>query len=134
MKRRSAASTIPVAILLLVGGCASPPVEADEARGSIRGRVLAGPVCPVIREPPVQECADRPVEGARLVVVDRQGREVASAVSDADGRFSVELAAGEYSVIPQAVPGLLGTAAPVDVTVATGEQLDLDVLYDTGIR
>ena len=55
-------------------------------------------------------------------------------MSDADGRFSVDVAAGAYSVIPHAVPVLLGTAAPIDVTVAAGEQVDLDVRYDTGIR
>ena len=40
-----------------------------------------------------------------------------------------------YTLTPQPVNGLLGTAPPLKFTVsATGSSVGLDVTYDTGIR
>ena len=41
--------------------------------GGIAGRVLSGPTCPVQKDPPDPDCADRPVTGAVLVVFDSNG-------------------------------------------------------------
>ena len=35
-----------------------PKVEKTESSG-IQGKVLLGPICPVMREPPEEQCADR---------------------------------------------------------------------------
>ena len=50
--------------------------------GGIAGRVLAGPTCPVQKDPPDPDCADRPVTGAVLVVFDSSGQEVTRAASN----------------------------------------------------
>ncbi len=101
----------------------------------ISGMATAGPVCPVVTVPPNPACADRPVVGAVLVVNDLSGAEVARAVTDRDGRFSVDLAPGAYRLVPQAVEGLMGTPAPVELRVeAEGPLADIQVSYDTGIR
>jgi len=101
----------------------------------VTGIVLAGPTCPVVRDPPDPACEDRPVAGAEIVVVDVQGQEVARASSDAEGQFSLALAAGEYQLVPQPVDGLLGTASPMPIVVVEGEPLEpVTFLYDTGIR
>ncbi len=101
----------------------------------ISGMATAGPTCPVVTEPPDPACADRPVAGATLVVTDLAGSEIARTVTDADGRFTIELAPGTYRLVPQPVEGLMGTAAVVNVTVeAQGLLTGLLVGYDTGIR
>ncbi len=101
----------------------------------ISGVATAGPTCPVVTEPPDPACADRPVAGATLVVTDRTGSEVARTVTDASGRFTIELAPGAYRLVPQPVEGLMGTAAPLDLRVeAEGPLTGVQVSYDTGIR
>ncbi len=53
--------------------------------------------------------------------------------SDADGRFVLRLAPGSYTILPNPVPGLLGTARPQGFEV-TAQAPVLDIAYDTGIR
>ena len=97
--------------------------------------VSAGPVCPVERNPPDPSCADRPVAGAVLVVLDAAGTQVARVTSGADGQFQVALGPGAYRLVPQPRAGLLGTAGPVAFEVQDGESpAPLAVSYDTGIR
>ena len=101
----------------------------------VTGIVLAGPTCPVVRDPPDPACEDRPVAGAEIVAVDAQGQEVARASSDAEGGFSLALAAGEYQLVPQPVEGLLGTASPTAIVVVEGAPPEpVTIVYDTGIR
>ena len=101
----------------------------------ITGVVTAGPVCPVVTDPPDPSCEDRPVAGAEIVVRNASGDEVARARSADDGTFSVSVAAGTYELVPQPVEGLMGTAAPVEVTVGEGAPAErIEISYDTGIR
>jgi hypothetical protein len=97
--------------------------------------VTAGPTCPVETDPPNPACAERPVSGAELVILDRDGTEVARATAGEDGTFMIQLAAGRYRLVPQPVDGLMGTAQPVDFEVEAGQPVTgLLVSYDTGIR
>jgi hypothetical protein len=101
----------------------------------VRGRVTAGPTCPVVTDPPDPNCAERPVSGAVLVVSNAGGSEVARVTSAQDGTFVLELAPGSYRITPQPKDGLMGTPAPVDFEVAAGQPLtEVAVSYDTGIR
>lgn len=98
----------------------------------IRGTATAGPVCPVVR-PGDPACADRPVVGATVHVLDATGLEVATLETDTAGAFVVALPPGRYRVVPDHVDGLMGTANPVDVTVDTALVI-VELTYDTGIR
>lgn len=101
----------------------------------VTGTVTAGPTCPVVTDPPDPNCADRPVAGAVLVLVDAGGAEVARVTSAADGTFAVALAPGAYRLVPQPVEGLMGTAPEIEFRVEAGEPTEeLLVVYDTGIR
>jgi hypothetical protein len=129
MKRGLAMGVVLLAVL--VGGC-SPTSGPDYPVG---GRAVAGPVCPVERIPPDPACAPRPVAGAVLVIAASDGHKVARATTGADGRWTAALAAGAYTLTPQPVMGLMGTAPPIRFTVtASGSPGDLNVTYDTGIR
>jgi len=116
----------------------TPPVVIPADGGPwIAGRAVAGPVCPVEQVPPDPACADRPVVGALIVVRGADGAEVARATTAADGTFLAGVpGGGSWTVEPQPVEGLLGTAPPVVVQVldAPSSWVAADVAYDTGIR
>jgi hypothetical protein len=100
----------------------------------VRGVVLAAPICPVERQPPDPNCSPRPVEGAGVNARDGSRSVQASAISGADGEFTLQLEPGQYTVEFEPVEGLLGTPQPIDVSV-TSQPVDLGtVTYDTGIR
>ena len=122
------------ALLLTISGCAGTSPSASKAIDTgLRGTATAGPVCPVERTPPDPACAPRPV-GAVLIVRDAVGSEVGRTTTDADGTFDIALGAGDYSLEPQPVEGLLGTAPSQQVTVVASIATTVEVLYDTGIR
>jgi hypothetical protein len=119
-----------VALAALLAAC-TPAVDTQ----TVSGLVMAGPTCPVVTDPPDPACDDRPVAGARIVVIDGEGDEVASAVTGEEGMFSVELEPGRYELVAQPIEGLLGTAPPVSVVVVAGTDSEpLTLVYDTGIR
>lgn len=110
------------------------PSPIGAGKTGIRGLATAGPVCPVERVPPDPACAPRSVAGAKVVIRDVSGTEVATAVTGSDGAFFVELQPGDYLVEPQPVEGLLGTAAQQSVSVGDGAVTAVQLDYDTGIR
>ena len=113
-----------------------PPAPIPSDGGPwIVGRALAGPVCPVVQDPPDPACDDRPVAGAAVVVRDADGARVAEVVTGEDGVFLVAIPApGFYVVEGQPAEGLLGTPAPVEVLVGEGSWSVANLEYDTGIR
>jgi hypothetical protein len=99
----------------------------------VTGMVTAGPVCPVER-PGQSGCNPRPVDGAVLIVRGSGGQEVTRFVTDASGLFRIALDPGDYTMEPQPVEGLMGTAPATPFTVTQGRETFLDLSYDTGIR
>jgi carboxypeptidase family protein len=99
----------------------------------IKGRTVAGPVCPVVRanDP---NCDPRPLPNAVVVVRSLDGTEVARTRTDASGAFQVMLPPGSYTVGGDDAPGFPIAPAPVAVTVVANTQSDVDLLFDTGIR
>ena len=136
------------AVLLGLSACNAPAapssgslattVVASSSAGNVSGVATAGPVCPVER-PGDSACAPRPVGGAVILVTRLDGTELARVTTAPDGRFSLDLPAGEYLLVPQPIDGLLGTAPSVPFTVGSTDQpgsspSPLHVEYDTGIR
>lgn len=115
---------------VLLSACAPAPVPGVE----VPIQVVAGPVCPVVTDPPDPSCADRPVAGAELAVIDAGGEEVARVTTDRQGRATLSLPAGAYTVRPQPVEGLMGTPSEIDLVVAAGSPTPLVIAYETGIR
>jgi hypothetical protein len=113
---------------------ATPRPTAAAARGSITGQALAGPTCPVAKLPPDPACADRPVPGVVIVITDAAGSVVQSVTTDGEGRYTIKLPPGTYTLTPQPRQGLMRTAAPATVSLAAGATETVDFAYDTGIR
>jgi hypothetical protein len=128
--RHPVAFVLAVVLLIGLGACGGEPTP----RVTVSGYVHAGPMCPVESIPPDPACADRAVEGAVILVRNSAGVVIAEPLSEADGTFMVDLAAGIYTFLPQPVEGLMGTAAEQDVVVGTIPVIGLDFAYDTGIR
>jgi hypothetical protein len=97
------------------------------------GAVTSGPVCPVQRVGDTT-CDPRPVVGAVLVVRSAAGAEMARVTTDASGLYRVALPPGDYTLEPQSVKGLMGTAPAAKLTVLAGKLTIQAVSYDTGIR
>ena len=112
--------------VLVLAGC------GGDDTFSVTGQIVAGPVCPVVKDPPDPECRPRPVEDAVLVVTSTDGNQVGRVTSDADGQFSLNLKPGVYELRGEPVEGLFGSDT-VPLEVVDGP-LEVTVTYDTGIR
>jgi hypothetical protein len=122
-----------VAVLLVLTGCV--PADPDE-EGAIIIVAMAGPTCAVETDPPDPECAPQPVAAASIVVTPADGSEVviAEGETDAEGRVTLAMPAGDYVVTAGPVEGLVGPPQPVVVSVLGGVTTELPIAYDTGIR
>ena len=114
--------------LVLVTAC--PPKIPDNT--GIEGQVFIGPMCPVVQQG--QECPDRPYQ-ATLTVLTASGHKVTQFTTDAEGRFQVPLAPGDYILRPQTPANQpMPVAAEQAFTVTEGQFTQVDVTYDSGIR
>lgn len=99
----------------------------------VRGAVSLGPTCPVMRDPPDPQCADKPY--ATAIVVYRTGSNTPYIIgnSDATGTFTFSLPAGSYT-LNAGGDKVLPRCAPVNVTVTRSEYAATTISCDTGIR
>ena len=115
-----------LATALSLAACGS---NAASATGGIEGTVTAGPTCPVEIEG--SPCPPQVWTGTvRATASDGSEHD---ALTDAAGRYRLQLEPGTYSVAPVVEDAGPVLAKPVTVTVGdTMQTLDLQV--DTGIR
>ena len=107
-------------------------LDPAAASSGVLGGVTVGPSCPVQREG--VPCPDRPL-AATLLFRNAAGVEVARALSDATGFYSVALPAGHYTIVPFTPGGAtLPRGAPRDIDVPGGDWIVANVMYDSGIR
>lgn len=106
-----------------------------EYHSGIKGTVMAGPTCPVMRNPPDPACADKSV--VTNVWISRKSapqQVMATTQSDKKGMFQTSLPPGEYVI--QA--GSSGVPFPrcTDASAIVGPSgyTDVTVSCDTGIR
>ncbi len=119
-----------VILLLLFMAACSPQIPANTG---VEGQVLIGPTCPVVQQG--KECPDKSYQ-ATLTVLDSSGiREIARFQTDADGRFRLPLAPGNYILHPETPENLPMPIAPEqNFTVTEGRFAQISVVYDSGIR
>jgi hypothetical protein len=106
----------------------APPTTSVKTQ--VRGAVLAGPTCPVERAE--KPCPPAPV-AARIEVEVSSGERVAHTRTNAEGRYRLALAPGEYTLVVRTAAG--GPfCAPVTVKVAADRAVQANISCDTGIR
>jgi hypothetical protein len=99
----------------------------------VRGTVLLGPTCPVMRDPPDPKCADKPY--ATTVTARRAGSTAtfATTQSGATGMFEFALPPGSYTLA--ATGGtMLPRCAEKNITVSPSSYVSTIISCDTGIR
>lgn len=101
-------------------------------KSGIKGIVLRGPVCPVVRDG--DDCDDEPYATTISVARSSSPNETyASMESGKDGRFEFSLPPGGYLVIA-ANEGISKTCGQTAVAVGPDEVKEMIVRCDTGIR
>jgi hypothetical protein len=97
-------------------------------------RLSAGPICPVVQDPPDPNCADRAVANTEVVLRKPSGEEVTRGVSDANGLVAFSVPANAYYAEAAPVEGFMGQAEPVAFWAVGGSSVRISLTYDTGIR
>ena len=124
MKRK----LIGVCLALVLAACASrAPTPTDSG---IEGKVLIGPVCPVVQIG--QDCPDQPYQ-ATLTVNNPDGEKIVQFQTDEQGYFKIPLAPGDYVLHPES-PNTLPFADEQPFTVEAGKYTQIILNYDSGIR
>jgi hypothetical protein len=109
---------------------ATPTIPAAAAKSGIRITAKIGPSCPG-PERPGQVC-EKPYQG-EFSITTSQNTAVIQATTDQDGQVMVELPPGQYTVTPK-IEGRFPTGAPVNVTVLTGQIVEVSIELDSGMR
>lgn len=125
---------LALSLLALAATCGDGDDDLDgvHLNAGITGRAMVGPMCPVVQEG--TECPDQPLQ-VEITVLDDDGDEVATFETGEDGRFSLGLFPGRYTIDPQVPPGGPPPQAERQtVDVVDGEYTEVLVQYDSGIR
>lgn len=99
----------------------------------VRGTVMLGPTCPVQKNPPDPNCADKPYR--TLVAIFRSSDLTHAFIitsSDADGKFSASMSPGDYTI--GAGESNLPRCSNQQVTVEPNAYTTTNISCDTGIR
>lgn len=108
--------------------------EGESANG-IRGVTMLGPICPDMKNPPEEQCADKPYKTSLVITTADQARVIKTVTTDDDGKFSVELPPGTYAILSAAAANISPYCSSRDAaTVKAGSYTDTTVYCDTGIR
>jgi hypothetical protein len=116
----------------LLAACASTAGSASHSDSGVRGQALVDAGCPPARGSTT--CPDRAIT-ARLTITTRAGKAVTNAATDAEGRFRVPLAPGQYLLHAINTTGSpVPAAGSVEFTVTDGSYTTVTVHFDSGIR
>jgi hypothetical protein len=88
------------------------------------------PTCPG-PERPGQICT-QPYQGL-FIVTNNAGAEAARATTDQDGKATIDLPPGNYTITPK-VEGRFPSGAPAAVTVLSGQYVEVSIELDSGLR
>lgn len=107
--------------------------ECPTYNSGVRGTVLLGPTCPVMREPPDPQCADKPYATTITVRRTGSGAAFATGTSDASGAFQFLLPPGPYTFVAEG-GATLPRCSETSATVLPDIYGTVTISCDTGIR
>lgn len=104
--------------------------------GTVVGKVILGPTCPVERNPPDPACAPKPYKSTLIVWSTWTGSSYRPVATDANGMFTLSLAPGAYSIaVSQPSSGTpFPRCAQLNISVLAKASQSVTVNCDTGIR
>ncbi len=105
-----------------------------DVSSGVSGIVLLGPTCPVIKDPPEPECADKPYATKLVITTSDQAFVIIEFSSDESGKFNVQLAPGEYAIRSAVAANVLPYCSSEAFKVEENKFTDITVSCDTGIR
>ena len=109
--------------------------EETSSLSGIKGTVMLGPTCPVMREPPDPQCADKPFKTNLVLTTPDGARVLKTFSSDEEGTFSVQAEPGEYAIRSAAAANILPYCQSVgSVKVESNRYAVVEVSCDSGIR
>ncbi len=128
-------------LVIALSACAAGPAIFGPSTGTVTGHVTLR-ACGGAYRPGQAGCAVRPLAGAgvsfEIVPANGKGSE-RTAVTDANGAYSITVAPGIYAVTttlkPQELPAIAGAAtvpglaSPRQVTVVAGKTVTADFTY-----
>ncbi len=110
------------------------PIKNPTPAGSgIRGTVLLGPTCPVLRDPPDPQCADKAYTTTIQVYRAGFSAVVATGKSGVTGTFEISLQPGTYTVVASGGT-MLPRCSSVEAVVSQAKYSTIRISCDTGIR
>lgn len=106
----------------------------NTGNSGIYGKVTLGPVCPLERDPPDPQCADRAYQ-AEILVTDTSinHKNITTFKSGQDGTFKIDLPAGQY-ILWNAAGYQLPAFGPQEVIVKSKAYTEINIQFDSGIR
>jgi hypothetical protein len=121
-----------ILVLLVMAACFSSAQTQSGSGTGIEGVITFGPT----RAGPIRADAlgSKPLANTTFVVENEKGAEVASFITDEQGRFRVSLAPGHYTVSKKGKKGGIGRYGPFDVDVRADQMTRVTWDCDTGIR
>ena len=131
-----------ICLALLVGllGLAGGRSQADDGAqppaagmGVLTGDVTRWPTSPV--QGPGLPSATAPAVGVKLLIYGPERQEIATVLTDAAGKYRLELPPGSYVIEMAPAKGRgFSKDLPATVTITPGRETRLNVRIDTGIR
>jgi hypothetical protein len=131
------AGSVICAVMLFTSSCEMFTLNGGQA-GTLNGKILIGPLCPVVTDPPNPGCqptAETYKAYPVSVWTSDMKVKIATLAPALDGTYSASLPAGKWIVYLEKDPmGVGGSNLPVTITVTEGSHITLDIDIDTGIR
>lgn len=120
---------VVILIPIVMSSCSGKPQTTSSG---IKGIVMIGPISPVVKE---GEPDEKAYPDALIYVLDASGKKLAEVTSDEEGRFTIGLQPGKYSVAPQTPKDqILPIGESQEVLVTENTYSEITVHYDSGIR
>ena len=111
----------------------SNSTSPSPSKGTIRGQVLLGPICPVERIPPDPKCAPKPFITTIDILTNLTSSPKSSVATDASGRFALSLDPGTY-VLRARSSSTYPRCSDLPVKVFARKAQSVIINCDTGIR
>ena len=146
MKFRNINMKIYYGILFLVAivvSCTFNSVNSDidhaSAKGTLTGKIVIGPLCPVETNPPLPQClpTEETYKAWAVAVWSKDKKSKIEVIKpNLDGTFKIEISANDYIIDFESKHNFAvgGSNLPISVSIEVQKTTEVNIDIDTGIR